>query len=115
MLLRKIDVPQDEINIFKEKIDERGMSEMLAIENYSVQETRREARAEAERQRAEAEFKRKEAELQKKEAERQLEKAKLQLKVAVKLLLDQGNTVTEVAAKMDISEQDIKDLLQEFV
>jgi len=31
-------VPQDEIDIFKEKIDERGMSEMLAIENYSVQD-----------------------------------------------------------------------------
>ena len=36
---------------------------------------------------------------------------KLPLKAAVKLLLDQGNTVTEVAAKMDISGQDIKDLM----
>ena len=47
LLLRKIDVPQDEIEKFVEKIDERGISEMLAIENYSVQETRRLARAEA--------------------------------------------------------------------
>jgi len=47
MLLRKIDVPQDEIDVLVEKLDERGISQMLAIENYSVQETRREARAEA--------------------------------------------------------------------
>ena len=47
MLLRKINVPQDEIYSLVEKIDERGISEMLAIEDYDVQETRREARADA--------------------------------------------------------------------
>ena len=41
LLLRKIDVPQDEIDNFVEKIDERGISEMLAIEDYDVQEIRR--------------------------------------------------------------------------
>jgi len=46
MLLRKINVPQDEIDVLVEKIDERGISEMLSIENYNVQETRREARLE---------------------------------------------------------------------
>ena len=39
LLLRKIDVPQDEIDKLVEGIDERGISEMLAIENYNVQET----------------------------------------------------------------------------
>ena len=46
VLLSKIDVPQDEIKELVNKIDERGVSAMLAIENYSVQETRREARIE---------------------------------------------------------------------
>ncbi|MCL2361833.1 MAG: hypothetical protein FWC73_08490 [Defluviitaleaceae bacterium] len=51
VLLRKITVPQDEIDVLVENIDERGLSEMLAIENYDVQEAR--AVAEQERQIAE--------------------------------------------------------------
>ena len=43
VLLRKIDVSQNEIDALVEKIDERGVSTMLTLENYSVQETRKEA------------------------------------------------------------------------
>jgi len=68
-----------------EKIDERGISEMLAIENYSVQQTRREARAEAENR----------------------------LKSAILSLLSKGHTVTEVADMMGMSEQDVTDMLPE--
>ena len=46
VLLAKIDVPQDEIDDITERIHERGVPEMFNIENYSVQETRREAKAE---------------------------------------------------------------------
>lgn len=46
VLLAKIDVPQDEIDEIAELIYERGVPEMFNIENYSVQETRRVARAE---------------------------------------------------------------------
>jgi len=46
VLLAKIDVPQDEIEDIAERIHERGVPEMFNIENYSVQETRREAKAE---------------------------------------------------------------------
>ena len=101
MLLRKIDVPQDEIDNFVEKIDERVISEMLAIENYSVQETRREAAREA------------------REDERQqrqrADKAELRLKSAIKSLLDKGNTITDIASMMSMSEQDITELLPELV
>ena len=108
VLLQKIDVPQDEIDDLVERIDERGVSEMLAIENYSVQETRRIASEEAERKRVEAER-------QKAETELQLTKTKNQLKSAVQALLDKGNTVTEVATIMNVTEKDIKDLLPELV
>ena len=94
MLLRKIDVSQDEIDSLVEKIDERGVSEMLAIENYSVQETRKVARAEG---RAEG----------KAEAENLL-------RTAIRSLLNKGNTITEVADLMEISEQVITDLLPEL-
>ena len=93
VLLRKIDVSQDEIDVFLEKIDERGLSEMLSIENYSVQQTRREARAEAEMEKM---------------------KALQLLKSAINILLDQGNTVTEIATRMNVSEQDIAALLPEL-
>ena len=86
VLLRKIDVPQDEIDSFVERIDERGISEMLAIKNYSVQETRREARADAENR----------------------------LKNAIHSLLGKGNTIAEVADMMGMSEQDITDLIPEL-
>ena len=46
VLLAKIDVPQVEIEEMAESIYEKGVPEMFNIENYSVQETRREARAE---------------------------------------------------------------------
>ena len=89
VLLRKIDVPQDEIDVLVERIDERGVSEMLAIENYSVQATRREA----DQQRAEAE---------------------LLLKNAVKSLLSRGNTVKDVADMMGVTEDYITNLLPEL-
>jgi len=93
VILRKINVPQDEINVLVEDIDERGVSAMLTLENYDVQETRRLAREE-ERRRA--------------------ERAESFLKSAVKLLLSQGNTIIEVAAHMNMSEQDVTDLLLEL-
>ena len=43
VLLSKINVPQNEIEKMVSKIDERGVSAMLSIEDYDVQETRREA------------------------------------------------------------------------
>ena len=46
VLLSKINVPQNEIEKMVNKIDERGVSAMLSIEDYDVQETRREARLE---------------------------------------------------------------------
>ena len=86
MLLRKIDVPQDEIDAFVERIDERGMSEMLAIENYSVQETRRLAREEADRR----------------------------LKSAIMSLLNKGNRITDVADMMGMTEHEIKELMPDI-
>jgi len=87
VLLTKIDVPKDEIEALTEKIDERGISEMLAIENYNVQEVRRLAREEA-----------------KKEAEQRL-------KLAIKLLLDNGESIIGISNKMNMTEQEIIDLL----
>ena len=111
LLLQKIDVPQDKIDAFVERIDERGMSEMLAIENYNVQETRRQERElvmkEAERHVAE-ERRRVAAE------RRRANKSEQLFKSAVKLLLAQGNTLSEVAAQMGISEQEITNMLPEF-
>jgi len=89
VLLRKIDVPQDEIDLLVERIDERGVSEMLAIENYSVQATRREA----DQQRAEAE---------------------LRLKNAIKSLLSKGNSIKDVADMMEVTEEYIINLLPEL-
>jgi len=82
-------VPQEEIDVLVERIDERGVSEMLAIENYSVQATRREA----DQQRAEAERR---------------------LKLAVKALFDMGKSVTEIASIMNATEEDVTSLLPEL-
>jgi len=87
MLLHKIDMPQDDVDRFVDKMDERGASEMLALENYSVQETRRQAKAEAE----------------------------AQLKFIAKSLLDRGNSVADVAAIMGISESKVLEKLKELV
>jgi hypothetical protein len=100
LLLRKINVPQNEIDTFVEKIDERGISEMLAIENYDVQETRRLAREEERRMR---------------EEERQMrETAERYLTSAIKVLLDQGHTISEIGNKMQMPERDIVRLLPEL-
>jgi hypothetical protein len=100
VLLTKINAPQSEIDLFVEKIDERGVSAMLTLENYDVQETRRLAREEADRRTE--------------EERRRAEKAELHLKSAAKSLLNKGNTVIEVAAIMSMSERDIVDLLPEL-
>jgi len=105
VLLRKINVTQDEIDDLVERIDERGVSEMLAIENYDVQETRRQARAEADAQRAEADAQRAEADAQRAEA-------KAQLRVAVRALVNKGSTTAEVADIMSLPEKDILEMLQ---
>ena len=97
VLLRKINIPQHEIDTLVENIDERGISEMISIENYDVQETRREARAEALAEAAE-----------------EITQTRLLLKSAVKLLLDQGNTISDVATQMNISEYDIAALVPEL-
>ena len=73
-----------------ENIDERGLSEMLAIENYSVQETRREAREEA-----------------RKEERRRF-------MPAIKALIDKGSTITEVATILNMSESDVVGMLPEL-
>jgi len=93
VLLAKINTPQEEIDTLVEKIDERGVSAMLTLENYDVQETRRQAKEE-ERQRA--------------------DKAEFHLKSVAKSLLGKGNTVMEVAAMMSMSESDIAELLPEL-
>jgi hypothetical protein len=46
VLLKKINVPDDEINAITEKVDQRRLQEMFTIENYDVQETRRIAKSE---------------------------------------------------------------------
>ena len=46
VLLSKINVPREEIDTIVEKIEQRGIQDMFAIENYDVQETRRIARSE---------------------------------------------------------------------
>ena len=41
VLLTKINVPNEEIDEIVDNIDQKGVSEMFAIQNYDVQETRR--------------------------------------------------------------------------
>ena len=85
-LLQKINASQDEISTFVGKIDERGASEMLALENYNVQETRREAREEERRR----------------------------FIPAIKALIDKGSTITEVADILNMSESDVVGMLPEL-
>ena len=77
---------QDEIDVFMEKIDERGLSEMLSIEDYDVQETRREAR----------------------------EEERWRFMPAIKALIDKGSTITEVANLLNMSESDVAGMLPEL-
>ena len=84
--LRLIDVPQVEIESLVKRIDERGISEMLAIENYSVQATRKEARAEADEQ----------------------------LKAMAKAMIDKGSTIAEIAGIMNVTEREVLVLLPEL-
>jgi len=86
LLLRKINVPQAEIETLVKRIDERGISEMIAIENYDVQATRREARAEAERE----------------------------LKFAIKALYDKGSSIKEIATILSATEERVTTLLPEL-
>jgi regulator of protease activity HflC (stomatin/prohibitin superfamily) len=81
---------------------------MLAIENYNVQEIRKLARAEADHLRAEADR-------QRAEADRRADKSELLLKSAVKLLLSQGSTISQVAEQMGIPEQELTNVLPELV
>ena len=90
LLLRKINVPQDEIETLVQRIDERGISEMISIDHYDVQATRREARAEA-----------------KAEAEKEL-------KSVLKALYDKGSTVSEIAAILNATEERVTSLLPEL-
>ena len=92
VLLHKINVPQEEIDTLIERIDERGVSEMLLIENYDVQATRRERR----------------------EAEQERDVAKRRLSIAIKTLLDKGSTVMEITEKMGMTEDEIIALLPEL-
>jgi len=87
VLLTRIDVPQDEIKNFMEKIDERGVSEMIAAGVYSVQETRRETREEVTRE------------------------YEPRLSAAIKALIDTGRTISEIAALMNMSENDVRGLV----
>jgi predicted transcriptional regulator len=90
LLLRRINVPPVEIDDLVKRIDERGISEMIAIENYDVQATRREAAAEA-----------------KADAERKL-------RATIKALMDKGSTITEIASIMNVTEDEVIDLLPEL-
>ena len=133
LLLRKINVPQEEIEKFVEAVDERGVSEMLSIEDYDVQETRRlareEARAEAraeferekqeterkrqeaERKKLEAERKKLEAELKKQEAELKKQEAEQQAGALAQLLLKQGISPKSIAESLKITEQNVMELV----
>jgi hypothetical protein len=89
VLLNRINVPQGEIDTLLERIDERGISEMLSIANYDVQAVRR-------------------------EAEQERDEAKRRLKAAVIALLDKGSTITEIANIMNVAEDDVTTLLPEL-
>ena len=103
VLLSRINATQDEIKTFVDKIDERGVSEMTLLENYDVQETRRQARAEALA----------EVDHQRAEVDRQREKAEARLKFTVNSLLDRGTSILDVSTIMGISEKDIQEMLNE--
>ena len=90
VLLTKANVPKEEIRTITERLDERGISEMILLEDYDVQATRREARTEGR------------AEVMK------------YLQATVEFLLSQGKTITEVAAIIKVSEEEITELLPEL-
>ena len=87
-LLTKIEVPQDEIESIVERMDERSVSEMLTLENYSVVETRKLARAEA--------------------------RSEMALQV-IKSLLSRGSTTEDIAQILGMSEQEVEGLLFQLV
>ena len=111
LLLRKINVPQEEVEKFVEAIEERGVSEMLLIEDYDVQETRRQARAEVEQEREEAERKRQEAEQKRQEAEQKKQEAEHQAGTLAQLLLKQGISLKSIAESLKITEQNVMELI----
>ena len=118
LLLSKIHVPQDEIEKLVEGIDERGISEMLAIENYNVQETRKQAsekerikRLEAERRAKESDRKKQIAERKKQEAERKKQEAERQAGALVQLLINQGASLKSIADSLSTTEQKIIELI----
>lgn len=86
-LLTKIDVPQEEIESIVEKMDERSISEMLTLENYSVRETRKQARTEA--------------------------RAEMALQV-IKSLLSRGNSTEDIALILGMSPQEVEGLIFEL-
>ena len=119
LLLRKIDVPQDEIEKLVEGIDERGISEMLAIENYNVQETRRQAREEerlkrleAERKVKEAERKKREAEMKQQESDQKKQEAERQAGALAQLLIRQGLSLKSIAESLATTEQKVIELMK---
>ena len=120
LLLRKINVPQKEVEKFVEKIDERGMSEMLAIENYNVQEVRRLAKEEARQEMLAIEnynvqevrrLAREEERLMRLEAERKRQEAERQAGTMVQLLLKQGFSAKSIAESLATTEQSIIELI----
>ena len=111
-------MPQEEIEKFAERIDERGISEMLAIENYDVQETRRLAREEerrmrlaAEREKQDAVRKQQEAERKKQEAVCKKQEAEWQAGALAQLLLKQGLSPKSIAESLATTEQKIIELV----
>ena len=101
VLLRKINVPNDEVNEFIKKIDERGISEMVSIDEYDVQETRKIARAEAR-----AEIK---AEIEQEKREKR--EAELQAGVLARLLMENGFSEKTIAESLKTTEQKVRDLV----
>ena len=95
VLLTKANVPKEEIRTITERLDERGISEMILLEDYDVQATRREARTEGQKE-------------GRKEGRAEI------IKPTVEFLLSQGKTITEVAAIIKVSEDEITELLPEL-
>ena len=121
VLLEKINVPKNGINNLIDKIDERGVSEMIEAGVIDVQKMRREALAKAradvfEEVRADV-FEEVRAEVFEEvraEVGRKLTDTQKYLLSAIKLLLDQGYTISEISTKMNMPEQGILELLPEL-
>jgi len=94
VLLAKINTPQEEIENLVEKIDERGVSAMLTLENYDVQETRRLAREEG-----------------RAEERHRTDEAERRVKSAINALINKGSTISEVSSIMNMPENDIMGML----